>query len=601
MEKYKILEKLSSPDELKNFDDDTLARLCRELRGKIIETTLNNGGHLASNLGTVELAVALHRVFSAPDDHIIWDVGHQCYAHKLLTGRYAEFDTLRQPGGISGFPKITESPYDCFGTGHSSTSLSAALGFAEAERLKGSGSWTVAVLGDGAFTGGMIHEALNNCRRDLRLIIVLNENEMSISKNIGAFARYMAKIRSSKSYYRTKRRTARFILHIPFVGRRLFRGLRSIKQALKNRLYGSNYFENLGLYYLGPVDGNDRVKVERLLHEAVNAGQSAVVHLKTVKGKGYAPAEADPASYHSYSPAPAPADTFSSKFGGFLTEMAHEHEDICAVTAAMSAGTGLEAFRASLPKRFFDVGIAEEHAATFCAGLAADGMRPFFAVYSSFLQRAYDNVLHDIALQHLPVVLCVDRAGLNMKDGATHHGIFDVAFLSHTPGMTIFVPATFDALRLSLEAAYRLNAPAAVRYPSGGESERIRRAFYPNEPKELRGAVADYTEPDKKSKIIITYGKEALSALDEEAGYGEKCGVILLETLKPYDKTAYAVLPLLPRGEAEIVFLEEGIENGGAAMLLEAELRRMGVLENKTVGIKAIKDTVYGYPPNDAV
>ena len=451
---YLHLNRINSPDDLKAIPAEELPVLAEEIRRFLVDRVLENGGHLASNLGVVELSLAIHRVFSTPQDHIIFDVGHQAYVHKLITGRRERFETLRQAGGLSGFPKRTESEHDAFGTGHSSTSLSAALGFAEADKLKGSDAYTVCILGDGAYTGGMIHEALNNCRKKLNLIIILNENEMSISKNIGRFAKTLSRLRSSKGYFRTKNATGSIMRKIPLIGKPLFLGLRRIKMGLKAALYGSNYFENLGLYYLGPVNGNDEEAVERLLREAKESRQCCVIHLKTQKGKGYAPAVASPDQYHGVAPANAPSHTgtsFSAEMGAHLTELATKNEKICAITAAMPSGTGLLPFKAQHPTRFFDVGIAEEHAVTFAAGLAANGYRPVVAVYSTFLQRSYDNIIHDVALQNLPVVFCIDRAGLNASDGATHHGIFDVAFLSEIPNLKLTVPHDREIIEAILE------------------------------------------------------------------------------------------------------------------------------------------------------
>ena len=465
-ERYPYLSGIDSPEDLKALSPEELEPLAEEIRSFLIYHVLENGGHLASNLGVVELSLAIHRVFSTPTDHVIFDVGHQSYIHKLITGRRDRFDTLRQSGGLSGFPKRSESPHDCFGTGHSSTSLSAALGFAQSDRLSGSNAYTVCVLGDGAYTGGMIHEALNNCRRDLRLIIIINENEMSISKNIGRFAKTLSHLRSTRGYFRTKNATTSFLGHIPLIGRKLVIFIRRIKMAIKSILYSSNYFENLGLYYLGPVDGNDEAAVERLLQEAKATKHSCVIHLKTQKGKGYAPAETTPSQFHGVSPnktSVPDGNSFSREMGEHLTKLAEKDKKICAITAAMADGTGLVHFKDAYPDRFFDVGIAEEHAVTFAAGLAANGYRPVVAIYSTFLQRAYDNIIHDVALQGLPVVFCIDRAGLNSADGATHHGIFDVSFLSHIPNLKLYTPITREGLRRSLEAALADGAPCAIR------------------------------------------------------------------------------------------------------------------------------------------
>lgn len=592
--KYKYLDKINSPADLKQMPQEAMPALASEIRHFLIDKVTGTcGGHLASNLGVVELSIALHRVFNAPADHIIWDVGHQSYVHKLLTGRRDSFDTLRKPGGLSGFTKRSESEYDPFGAGHSSTSISAALGFAKSDKLMGLDNYTVAVIGDGAFTGGMVHEALNNCDKDLKLIIILNENEMSISKNIGAFAKYIAKIRSSPRYMATKKKTGNLVGKLPVIGSGLYDLMRDTKQTIKNIMYASNYFEELGLFYLGPVDGNDYYRTELMLREAASKGESVVIHLKTKKGCGYAPAENHPNTYHSVSVGAKPnKQTFSSQFGRTLLEMARTDSRICAITAAMSEGTGLIPFEKSLPERFFDVGIAEDHGLTFCAGLAANGLKPFFAVYSSFLQRGYDNVIHDIALQKLPVVICIDRAGLNKHDGATHHGIFDVAFLSHIPNMKIFAPITFGSLKTAITLANESELPCAVRYPSGSENELITKTFYPDGDYSKIGAKANFSDPHANECVIITYGQiaaEALTASESLCKKGIQSGVILLETLKPYDETADEVLPLLPEGNALVIFLEEGIRDGGAGMLLYDRLTRKN-MKNKTYIIQAIDD-----------
>ena len=600
-ELYQYLENVNSPEDLKALPAEKLPALAEEIRAFLVKRVLKNGGHLASNLGAVELSLAIHRVFSSPHDHIIFDVGHQAYVHKMITGRRDRFETLRQPGGLSGFPKRSESEHDCFGVGHSSTSLSAALGFAEADRINGSDAYTVCVLGDGAYTGGMIHEALNNCRRRLRLIIIINENEMSISKNIGRFAKTLSRLRSSKGYFRTKNATTSFLRKIPIIGGPMFRGLRRIKIAMKAALYGSNYFENLGLYYLGPADGNDEEAVETLLREAKESKQSCVIHLKTQKGRGYAPAEATPDRFHGVAPASftAPDGTsFSDEMGSLLTDAAQKDGRICAITAAMVGGTGLIKFKDTHPTRFFDVGIAEEHAVTFAAGLAANGMRPVVAVYSTFLQRAYDNIIHDVALQNLPVVFCIDRAGLNASDGATHHGLFDVAYLSEIPNVKLYTPITRHALAVALNEALQADGPVAIRYPNGYEDPAVASAFYGNALPCGVGVRNDFIHhPSDTSEhldsVIITHGrivKEAMAARDLLASRDHRTGIILLEQLKPYAEVAEQIVPFLPKKDCKIVFLEEEIRAGGMGMMLSDALSSYEIMKNKTVSIMAVDD-----------
>ena len=576
MSRYPYIEKISSPADLKQLSAEELFPLCEELRAFLIEKVTERGGHLASNLGVVELSVALHRVFDSPKDSIIFDVGHQSYVHKILTGRADAFDTLRTPGGLSGFPRREESPHDAFGTGHSSTSLSAALGFAHAAALRGEDRFTVAVVGDGAFTGGMIHEALNNCDKDLRLVIVLNDNEMSISRNTGSFARYFARIRISRRYNATKRKTRKLLLRVPLIGRPLKRFISFLKRKLKRIIYKNNYFEELGFTYLGPVDGHNEAALEKALAEAKTRETVTVVHVLTQKGRGYARAEEDPTAFHGVSPdgaAPRAEESFGSVAAEALAALAVSDSAVCAVTAAMGEGTCLSRFAKQHPDRFFDVGIAEEHALTFSAGLAAAGLKPYFAVYSTFLQRAYDNLLHDVALQGLPVRLLVDRAGLAEGDGATHHGIFDVAFASHIPDVRILAPATHGSLRAMIHDSADAEGPLLIRYPRGAEDSRADALFYPGGDYENYGVRALGTRAPHA--VILTYGSALSSVLDAVRMLGEqriRLEVLLLEALAPYADCAARVAQKLPRG-VPVLFVEEGIRDGGAAMLLERHLR----------------------------
>ena len=593
----KYLNRINSPADLKKIPTEEMEALADEIRAELVRITSKNGGHLASNLGAVELTMAIHRVFDVPNDHLIFDVGHQSYVHKMLTGRYGRMDTLREAGGISGFTNRQESEYDCFGAGHSSTSISAALGFAISDKLAGNNAYTVAVVGDGAYTGGMIHEALNNCRKDLNLIIVMNENEMSISKNIGRFAKNLAKLRNSSGYFKTKKATGAFLKKIPLVGNSLFKFVLGIKILIKNTLYGSNYFESMGLTYFGPVDGNDYAAVEKLLREAKNLNESVIVHLKTQKGKGYEPAERSPEFYHGMQPSTAvhaSGNSFSTEMGDILCELAEKDSRICAITAAMCDGTGLVDFRNKYPDRFFDVGIAEEHALTFAAGLAANNMKPFAAIYSTFLQRGYDNIIHDIALQKLPCVMCVDRAGLNSGDGATHHGIFDVAFMSQIPNISIYTPTTLGTLREAMKAAYNSDGPCAIRYPSGQENAEIVKSFYATGIYGAPSAVCDYRDTDFPSLIIITDGRivtEALAAKRNLSADGISVGIILLEKIKPYGECAESVKALLPDSVKNIIFLEEEIRSGGMGMNLSDTMERRGFLDCIAYEIIAVDDS----------
>lgn len=596
IENCQYLNRINGPDDVKALAEADLAPLADELRRFLVESVEKTGGHLASNLGVVELSIALHRVFSTPHDRIIFDVGHQSYVHKLLTGRRDAFVTLRQSGGLSGFTKRTESEHDCFGAGHSSTSISAALGFARADALNGSDAYTVAVVGDGALTGGMIHEALNNCDSKLRLIVIVNENEMSISHNIGHFAENLAKIRSDERYFLTKQATVKMLNAIPLIGKYICRGLRKVKRTLKNLLYGSNYFEKMGLYYLGPVDGNDIEAMEGILRLAKEQNDSVVIHVKTQKGKGYAPAEAKPDRYHGLAPKDdtSSPDSFSSEFGKLLCKQAKENVDICAITAAMCDGTGLGGFRRDFPERFFDVGIAEPHAVTFAAGLAAGGKRPVAAIYSTFLQRAYDNIIHDVALQNLPVCFCIDRAGLNASDGPTHHGIFDVSFLSSIPNMTIYTPATYGALASAMRAALSADGPVAIRYPRGGENQEVVSRFYGEGSWGVVGLRRDFEEGSSLDAVIITHGKIVAEAMRAQAILLEKSvrvGILLAECIKPYEKLATLVADALSDTSCPVVTLEEEIRSGGFGISLVDKLTANDAFANRRLAVMALDDS----------
>lgn len=567
--------------------------LCEDIREFLVDNVPKTGGHLASNLGAVELTTAIHRVFDLPHDRVIFDVGHQCYVHKILSDRKDRFSTLRKGGGISGFEKLGESDFDCFGTGHASTSVSAALGYAEADRIAGNDSFTVAVLGDGAFTGGMVHEALNNCDKKLRLIVILNENEMSIAKNTGALAKQIAKTRASRGYLSFKRGTSNFLPKIPLIGKPLLSGMRRIKRAAKHALYGASYFEGLGLKYLGPIDGNDYDSVEHLLTEAKRVDGCVILHIRTKKGKGYAPAEENPSGYHyvgsDYT------GNFSEHFGDTLTSLAKSDDKICAITAAMPDGVGLSRFAKEFPDRFFDVGIAEEHAVTFAAGLAAAGMKPYAAIYSTFLQRSYDSIIHDVALQKLPVRLIIDRASLAEGDGPTHHGIMDVSFISAIPNMCLFAPATFESLDRFLRASLGTNMPLAIRYPNMKDDDDIKATFFKDGDTDTV-AHKDFDDVGKNKVVIVTYGrivKEAMAAKQKLESQNIECGIILLETLKPYSVVADRVALWLPQTPCAVIFLEEGIKNGGAGMLTFEALRKKHtkLMENKNTDILAVDDS----------
>ena len=596
MSEFKYLSKINSPADLKKMQEDEIAPLASEIRDFLIDKVTKNGGHLASNLGVVELTIAIHRIFDIPRDHLILDVSHQSYVHKIITERKDMFDTLRKGGGLGGFMKRSESEYDCFGAGHSSTSVSAGLGFAVADKLQGSDATTIVVLGDGAFTGGMIHEALNNIEKDLKLVIILNENEMSISQNNGSFARILTKLRLHPGYVKTKAIVTKIISVIPLIGKPSVKLIRRLKKRIKDIFYGSNYFENLGLFYVGPVDGHNEKQLEDALTIAKNCRQSSIVHVKTVKGKGYEPAEQSPAKYHGIAPADAipQTTTFSKEFGKYITELAESDDKICAITAAMLDGTGLCDFAKRFPERTFDVGIAEEHAATFACGLAAEGMKPYFAVYSTFLQRSYDNLIHDMALQGLPVKLCIDRAGLNAADGATHHGIYDVSMISQIPNMTLYSPATYETLRRSLIEANETDSPCAIRYAKGEEFQEIVEHFYKSGNSSRLSARADFEQSERLDAIIITHGciaRYAIKAKALLAAEGISVGIILVEKIMPYCDLTDNLLKLIPTTPCNVITLEEEIRAGGFGMTLCDKLSRHKLMKNKNFSIMALEGT----------
>ena len=565
---HEILESIKTTGDIKKLNNDRLEKLCSELRDEIINKVSETGGHLASNLGAVELTVALHYVFDSPNEPIIWDVGHQCYSHKILTGR--DITGIRTEGGLSGFPKSAESEHDLFVAGHASTSISAALGIAEAKKIAGSDDSVIAVVGDGAFSGGMIFEAMNNAGRSkTNLIVVLNDNEMSISPNVGAMAKYLANIRSKESYFRFKDNLEHALLKIPAIGKGIFTALRSVKTFFKDMFYSSNTFEHLGFTYLGPVDGHDIEMLIRTLNRAKSIKRPVLVHINTVKGKGYEPAEKNPSKFHGVAPfyketgelKKSSGNSFSSEFGKTLCKLAEKDGKICAITAAMTDGTGLREFSEKYPERFFDVGIAEEHAMTFAAGLAAGGMKPVFAVYSTFLQRAYDQILHDASIEPKHVVIGIDRAGIVGGDGETHQGTFDVPILTTIPGITVYSPSDYSELGRNLEKAFSSEGVQAVRYPRDSEKEI---------PEKFKKEYCDFDYfKGENNCLIVTYGRlfvEAAFAAEETGSSVLKIGKIfpieheLIEIAKKYEN---------------VLFFEESVENGSIAehfgkMLIES-------------------------------
>lgn len=565
-----MLEKIKSPDDVKKLHESELDGLCAEIREKLIKTVSQNGGHLASNLGTVELTVALHRKFNSPRDSIVFDVGHQCYTHKLLTGRYDEFDTLRKFGGLSGFLRPNESEHDAFVSGHSSTSISSAFGIAQSNAISGNENYTVAVIGDGAMTGGLAFEGLNNAgKTKSRLIVVLNDNKMSISKNVGALSRHLAVLRSHPSYFNLKTKVEKILGAVPVVGRPITEIIRRLKKGIKNLFYNSTIFEDMGFYYIGPVDGHDISTLEDCFELAKLLKRPALIHICTVKGKGYFFAEKSPGSYHGVSSGldintgegQPSGESFSGRFGKKLCGLARENGSICAVTAAMCDGTGLSEFSKSFPERFFDVGIAEQHALTFASGLAKGGKIPVVAIYSAFLQRGYDQLVHDIAVQGLKVVLCVDRAGIVGEDGEMHHGLFDVSFLYSLPNTVIYSPKNFAELEDDLERAVRgQNKLYIIRYPRGGETSAA------------DGPTVDFDcfEGKDKKTAVVSFGRVGATVL-EAAKELEICGVCF-NMIKPVPHEAIERLKKIDK----IFLFEEGMRCGGFSEHLASVLAESG-------------------------
>ena len=540
---YKYLDNINSPKDLKKLNINELGVLCDEIREFLIKTISQTGGHLASNLGIVELTVALHYVYDSPFDKMIWDVGHQSYVHKILTGRKDSIKTIRQTDGLSGFIKRSESPHDIFEAGHSSTSISAALGIARARDLAGEDYNVAAIIGDGALTGGMALEALNDGgRRKNKMLVVLNDNEMSISKNVGGISTNLSKIRTMKSYYSAKDKIELIISKIPYIGNKLVRLIRKLKEGLKTVVVnGGMFFEEIGYRYIGPVDGHDVESVIEVLRKVKDVEHPVLLHVHTVKGKGYIKAEEKPDLYHGVGNFDISKGqiisknkkSFSSVFGDKLNYLAQDNKKIVAITAAMKDGTGLNKFADNYPERFFDVGIAEQHAVALAAGMAANNLIPVFAVYSTFLQRAYDQVIHDIAMQNLHVVLGVDRAGIVGSDGETHQGVFDTSFLTNIPNFTVFTPGDYIELEKLLEYSIKdMNSPVAIRYPRGSVEFALdikSKDFNPFKSETIK---------EGKDITIVTHGRmiqEALKAVNRLAKEGISCELIYMRSIKPID------------------------------------------------------------------
>lgn len=562
-----VLEKINQANDIKHISNSELPVLAQEIRDFLIEKISISGGHLASNLGVVELTMALHLTFKLPQDKIVWDVGHQSYTHKILTGRKDGFDELRKYGGMSGFPKRNESNCDSFNTGHSSTSISAGLGYAMARQIQGEDYKVVSVIGDGALTGGMAFEALNNASRiRSNFIIVLNDNDMSISENVGGLSKHLSNLRTAVPYQEIKTGIANSLGRIPVYGEHVVDSIRRTKSSIKQLFVPGMYFENMGILYLGPVDGHDIPAMTKMFREASRLQGPVLVHVMTKKGKGYLPAEKHPARFHGTDPFDIetglpkknkPKASYTDIFSTVMRKMGDRDEKVVAITAAMQDGTGLKRFHNMFPERFFDVGIAEEHAVTFSAGLAAAGLKPVVALYSSFLQRAYDQVLHDVCIQNLPVVFCVDRAGLVGSDGETHQGIFDISFLSSIPNMTLMAPKNKWELSDMLKYAIDFPTPIAIRYPRGEAYDGL---------KEKRAPIVygkSETIYEEKDIALVAYGsmvKVAEEVYQQLKENGFSCSLVNARFAKPLDEEMLLQVPLKHK---LLVTLEENVITGG--------------------------------------
>lgn len=575
-----ILDKINNTNDIKKLNKEELKQLPEEIRQFLIQSLSETGGHLASNLGAVELTMALHLAFELPKDKILWDVGHQSYTHKLLTGRKDKFHTLRQFGGLSGFPKTKESDCDCFNTGHSSTSVSAGLGLAAARDLTGDTYKVISVIGDGALTGGMAFEALNNVSKlDTNFIIVLNDNDMSISPNVGGMSQYLGGIRTAGAYQDLKNGVMESLNKIPVYGERLVQKIRRTKSGIKQLFIPGMLFEDMGILYLGPVDGHDVDRMVAMFQKASRVNGPVLVHVLTQKGRGYEPAVRHPARFHGTEPFDIETGLARQKkkkaaytdiFSTVMRKLGDRDEKVVAITAAMETGTGLKRFHNMFPDRFFDVGIAEEHAVTFAAGLAAGGQKPVFAVYSSFLQRAYDQILHDVCLQDLPVVFAVDRAGIVGSDGETHQGIFDISYLMTIPNMTLMAPKNKWEFSDMIKFALNYDHPVAVRYPRGEAYDGLEEF---RAPVEVGKGEIIY----EKGKIaLLAYGsmvKTALEVRERLKQEGTDCALINMRFAKPLD---HKLLCDLASAYELIVTMEENIQTGGMGEAVAGYLRKAG-------------------------
>lgn len=573
------LEKIAAENDIKKIPEEKLGDLAQEIRDFLIEKISVTGGHLGSNLGAVELTMALHLSLNLPQDKIVWDVGHQSYTHKLLTGRKDGFDTLRKFGGMAGFPKRKESECDSFNTGHSSTSISAGLGLVKARDLKGEESTIVSVIGDGSLTGGMAYEALNNASKlDTNFIIVLNDNNMSISENVGGVSKYLNGIRTADSYLDLKESIFTKLMNMPG-GENWVKKIRKTKSTLKSMVIPGMFFEDMGITYLGPVDGHNIKAIREVLNDAKRKKGPVLVHVLTMKGKGYGPAERHPARFHGTEPfvietgipsKPRTKANYTDVFSTIMMKLGDRNPDVCAITAAMADGTGLKRFRNAYPERFFDVGIAEEHAVTFAAGLAVGGLKPIVCIYSSFLQRAYDQIVHDVCIQNLPVVFAIDRAGIVGSDGETHQGIFDLSYLSSIPNMTIMAPKNKWELSDMMKYAVNYDGPIAVRYPRGTAYEGLESFRAP-----IEYATSEVIYRENGIALVavgsmIPTAEEVRDTLKDE---GRNCTLVNARFVKPIDED---MLYELSRDHSVIVTMEENVGSGGYGEKVREYLDRIG-------------------------
>lgn len=581
-----MLDTIRTPGDIKNLSLKEKKQLAEEIRERLVNVVMRNGGHLASNLGVVELTIALYSIVDPFSDKIVWDVGHQSYVHKILTGRNDDFDTLRTFGGISGFPKRSESDADCFETGHSSTSVSAAIGMARARDIQGEKYRVAAVIGDGSFTNGMVYEALNDAGRMFgSVVFILNDNGMSISRNVGGMSRYLGKIRTGKSYIKIKKTVKQGLGRIPRIGNFVIRKIKRMKTAFRVLTIPGEWFEEIGLKYIGPVDGHNIEETQKAIEKAFYMDRPVIVHVITKKGYGYPEAEENPSAYHGVSPSKPKMVKYSGIMAEKLCDMAQMDPAIAAITAAMPTGTGLAYFADRFPERFFDVGIAEEHAVTMAAGMAASGLKPYVALYSTFMQRAYDQLLHDCALQKLHVVITLDRAGISGRDGRTHHGIYDIAFLNSIPGISVCAPCCKEELvqMLDISSDCSIDGPFVIRYPAE-DNYSGDRSIIGNSPVLYgRGAVIHKTNLQSAAKIrvlILTIGQIAENCIQasrilEEQNAGIDITVFNARFLKPLDEKG--ILDQIKAISPDIIFTaEDGVINGGFAYSIAMLLKSNG-------------------------